>query len=68
MPRVHALHAGDPALPPLTGVRFGTDEDGGAAVLQLDIADTQPAATYTGVVVDAATNQPRGTLSVRLLA
>ncbi len=68
VPRVHALHAGDPALAPLTGVRFGTDEDGGAAVLQLDIADTQPAATYTGVVVDAGTNQPRGTLSVRLLA
>ena len=64
---VHALHAGDPAIAPLTGVRFGTGEDGGAAVLQLDIADTQPAATYTGVVVDAATNQPRGTLSVRLL-
>ena len=67
-PRVHALHAGDPSLAPLTGVRFGTDEDDSAAVLQLDIADTQPAATYTGVVVDAATNQPRGTLSVRLLA
>ena len=68
VPRVHALHAGDAALAPLTGVRFGTDEDGSAAVLQLDIADTQPAATYSGVVVDAATNQPRGTLSVRLLA
>ena len=66
-PLVHALHAGDPALAPLTGARFGTDEDGGAAVLQLDIPDTLPAATYTGVVVDAATNQPRGTLSVRLL-
>ena len=66
-PLVHALHAGDPALAPLTGVRFGTDEDSSAAVLQLDIADTLPAATYTGVVVDAATNQPRGTLSVRLL-
>ena len=68
VPRVHALHAGDAALAPLTGVRFGTDEDSSAAVLQLDIADTQPAATYSGVVVDAATNQPRGTLSVRLLA
>lgn len=66
-PLVHALHASDPGLAPLTGVRFGTDEDGGAAVLQLDIADAMPAATYTGVVVDAATNQPRGTLSVRLL-
>jgi hypothetical protein len=67
-PRVHALHAADPSLAPLTGVRFGRDEQaGGAAVLQIDIADTQPSAVYTGVVVDAATNEPRGTLSVRLL-
>ena len=66
-PHVHALHAGDPAAAPLTGVHFRVDEHGGGAILQLDIGDTQPAATYTGVVVDAATNQPRGTLSVRLL-
>lgn len=67
VPHVHALHAGDPALAPLTGVRFGGAEVGGAAGLRLDIADAQPSATYTGVVVDAATNEPRGTLTVRLL-
>jgi hypothetical protein len=36
-------------------------------VLQLTIADSQPVASYTGVLVDGATNEPRGTLTVRLL-
>jgi hypothetical protein len=66
-PLVHALHAADPAVPPLTGVRLqpGTPQTG--PMLQLAIADTQPAATYTGVVVDGASNEPRGTLVVRVL-
>jgi hypothetical protein len=66
-PLVHALHAGDPAVPPLTGVQLqpGTPHTG--PLLQLTIADTQPAATYTGVVVDSAGNEPRGTLVVRVL-
>jgi len=67
VPRVHALHAADPALPPLTDVRFSIDPAQPEPVLQLVIADDQPAATYTGVVVDASSNEPRGTLSVRLL-
>ena len=66
-PRVHALHAADPALPPLTDVRFTMDAAQPEPVLQLVIADEHPAATYTGVVVDGSTNEPRGTLSVRLL-
>ena len=66
-PRVHALHAADPALPPLTDVRFTIDAAQPEPVLQLVIADEHPAATYTGVVVDGSTNEPRGTLSVRLL-
>jgi hypothetical protein len=67
VPRVHALHAADPALPPLTDVRFIVDAARLEPVLNLVIADDQPASTYTGVVVDGHTNEPRGTLSVRLL-
>jgi len=66
-PLVHALHAGDPAVPPLTGVHLQPGTPRVGPLLQLTIADTQPAATYTGVVVDSASNEPRGTLVVRVL-
>ena len=66
-PLVHALHAGDPGVPPLTGVHLQSGTPHAGPLLQLTIADTQPAATYTGVVVDSASNEPRGTLVVRVL-
>ncbi|MBK9682953.1 MAG: hypothetical protein IPO59_06525 [Betaproteobacteria bacterium] len=66
-PLVHALHAGDPAVPPLTGVHLQPGTPHAGPLLQLTIADTQPAATYTGVVVDSTSNEPRGTLVVRVL-
>jgi hypothetical protein len=66
-PLVHALHAGDPAVPPLTGVLVQPGTPHAGPLLQLTIADTQPAATYTGVVVDSLSNEPRGTLVVRVL-
>ena len=65
-PLVHALHASDPASPPLTHVRFKVGPTF-APVLHVEIDDSQPAETYSGVVVDAATNEPCGTLSVRVL-
>lgn len=67
MPVVHALHAANPDLPPLTGVRFQFDPATAAPVLHIDVADTQPAGTYVGVVLDSATEEPCGTLSVRVL-
>ena len=68
IPIVHALHAADPAIAPLTGVHFKMEAASLTPMLQVDIPDLQPPATYTGVVVDSATNEPRGTLCVRLLA
>lgn len=65
-PRVHALHALAPGAPPVAGVRFADGVDGDP-VLQVDIDDAQPAGTYSGVVVDASTNVPCGTLSVVVL-
>jgi hypothetical protein len=67
LPTVHALHASSPTLPPLTGVRFQLDAATGAPVLHIDIADAQPAGNYMGVVVDSATDEPCGTISVRVL-
>jgi hypothetical protein len=67
LPIVHALHAANAALPPLTGARFEVDPSTTAPILHIEVADTQPAATYYGVVVDGATNEPCGTLSVCIL-
>ncbi len=67
LPLVHALHAANAAFPPLTGARFEVDPSTMAPILHVEVADAQPAATYYGVVVDSATNEPCGTLSVRIL-
>jgi hypothetical protein len=68
VPLVHALSAVDPAHPPLTGAHFTLDPASSLPVLHIAIPDAQPAATYSGVVVDGGTNEPCGTLSVRILA
>lgn len=67
MPVVHALHATNPDLPPLAGVRFQIDPATATPVLHIDVADGQPAGNYMGVVLDSATDEPCGTLSVRVL-
>jgi len=67
MPLVHALHAANPSIPPLTGIRFQLDPATLAPAFHVEVADRQPAGTYSGVIVDSATNEPCGTLSVRIL-
>jgi hypothetical protein len=67
-PRVRALHPVSAAAPPLTSARFETDSASVAPVLRIDIEDSQPADVYSGVVVEATTNEPCGTLSVRILS
>jgi hypothetical protein len=66
-PRVHALHATDPAAPPLTTVGFEHDPASTVPRLSIDVPHDQAPGTYTGVVVDGTSNEPIGTLSVRLL-
>ena len=66
MPHVHALHASDPNIRPLTGVSFKISPEFLVPTLLVEIADAQCPATYTGVVVDALTNEPCGTLCIRL--
>ena len=67
VPRVLPLHAADVTIPPLTAVSFDPDPALSEPRLQIDVPDTQPAGTYTGVVVDSASNEARGIVSVRLL-
>jgi hypothetical protein len=67
VPKVHALHAADSSCPPLTAVSFDLEAGRPAPRLNIEVPDGQPPATYTGVIVDSVSNEPRGTLSVRLL-
>jgi hypothetical protein len=67
LPHVHALHAHDPAIPSLTNVRFSMEHATGIAMLHVDIPDKQYPATYTGVVVDRGTNEPCGTVCIRVI-
>ena len=62
----HGLSAVDPKKPPLTDIAFEPGFDHGAIRLRVRVPDGQPPDTYTGVIVDKRTNQPRGTLSVRV--
>lgn len=57
---VPALYSLDGQSAPLTRIAFD-----GLAV-RIEIPDEQPAGTYSGVVVDRRSNEPRGTLSVLL--
>ena len=65
---VHALFALDQSRPPLQDVGFHNDTPGSDTTLRIRIPPGQPAGTYTGAVIDAATNQPRGTLTVQIRA
>jgi hypothetical protein len=66
-PFVHALHAPERNVPPLTSIAFQKSPKSNMPVLLLKIPLNQPSGLYTGVVVDRETNQPRGTLTVRVL-
>ena len=63
---VPALRALDPDTPPLRDVRF--EAGPGRPALRIRVPRGQPAGVYSGVIVDGATNQPRGTLCIRLNA
>ncbi len=64
---VPALHGLDPAAEPLTSVRFLPRSSGKGPELEVEVPDDALAATYTGVIVNADTNEPRGTLCLQVL-
>ena len=55
-----ALYSLEGNSAPLTSISFARE------TVRIEIPEEQPPGTYTGVVVDGRTNEPRGTLSVRL--
>jgi hypothetical protein len=63
--RVPALYALEGGSAPLTAIRFER-ADGEPATLRIRVPEDQPPGTYTGVVVDGRTNEPKGTLSIKL--
>jgi len=65
---VHGLFALDPSRPPLQDIGFHSDGTEAVTTLKIRIPPGQPTGTYTGAVIDAATNQPRGTLTVHIRA
>jgi hypothetical protein len=59
---IAALRAPDDDKPPLTDVGFRHREDG--PVLRIKIPQGQPSDTYSGVISDSRSRQPKGTLCV----
>ena len=62
---VYALHALDPASPPLTDVGLEPVKDDSGVHIRLRVPPAQPPGQYSAVVVDA-TGNPCGTLAVRV--
>jgi hypothetical protein len=62
--RAHELRSADATKPRLSDVRI-TDEPDGNPVLRIRVPDDHPAGAYEGLLIDAATNRPVG--SVRLV-
>jgi hypothetical protein len=62
---IAGLRTLDPDKRALTEVAFVAGPDR-RILLRIHVPDTHPAGLYTGVIVDRATGDPRGTLSVRV--
>ena len=58
------LHSPDPKTPPITSIVFMPGAGGVTAVIR--IAKDHPAGTYSGVISDAGTHAPLGTISVKV--
>jgi hypothetical protein len=61
---VQELHSLDRSKPPLRDVSFHNGSPDGRQTLRVSVPDDQPPGTYSGAVIDSATNEPRGTLSI----
>jgi hypothetical protein len=65
---VTELRAKDPTAAPLAGVTVATAADPPRTIARVSVPHGQPPGLYTGLVLDAATNLPCGTLAVRVHA
>ncbi len=64
---IPALHGLDAAAAPLTTVYFSRESAANLPELHVELPDDCVATAYTGVIVDADTNEPMGTLCVQVL-
>jgi hypothetical protein len=62
----YELHATDPRKPPMTEIEFVAGDSEQAGFVKIRVPPDQPAGTYTGVIVDRNSGQPRGTLMVQI--
>jgi len=60
------LHARDPDKPPLSDVHLIPAEDGWPPTLRVTIPEGQPHGTYSGVILAASTDEPVGTVCLRI--
>jgi hypothetical protein len=68
VPAIPSLQARDSTIPPLMGAFFTLSRDGKRPALNIPVPEGQPAGTYSGLIVDATTNRPGGTVVVRILS
>jgi hypothetical protein len=65
--KVHALRPEGHDAPPIKSVSVEREDDGELSI-QVKVEATQPPGMYRAAIIDAATNQTRGRLSLRLEA
>lgn len=65
---VHALRAVDPEKPRVSDVAVRPGADGQPATLWIRVPPGQPAGVYSGVIIDAQSSRPVGTLHLRIAA
>jgi len=65
--KVLDLRAPEPDSPPLTEVSLETEPSGNRVRVRLRIPDAAAAGVYSGIILDARTGLPHGTLCVRIL-
>lgn len=63
---VYELREADPGKPPLRDLVFDPGADRWRPTLRITIPGSQPPGTYSGAITDARTNEPCGTLCVRI--
>lgn len=63
---VHALVCSNPEVRPVTTAALDVEPSGGV-VLRVVVPDDQPAGVYYGVLVDAGTGRPAGTVTLTVL-
>lgn len=65
---LNALYGSDRAASPITRVAFGAAQTGIGVVAYVTIPSQQPGGIYSGVISDAASHKPLGTLSISIAA